>query len=108
VTLILKIGIIGTSIIGGMIIYLCWGTARGRAVSNIDRTFKLWAFFMSFLCIRSSVLLWTAVSGIIWATLAAGAVLAEERQFANMEQFIDTDEYAAGESIANLEEQTSV
>jgi len=108
VTLILKIGIIGTTIIGGTIIYLCWGTARGRAVSNIDRTFKLWAFFMPFLCLRSSFLLWSVVSGVIWTTLAAGAVLAEERQFANTEQFIDTDEYAAGEAVPNLEEQTSV
>ena len=108
VTLLLKIGIIGTTIVGGTIIYLCWGTARGRAVSNIDRTFKLWAFFMPFLCIRSSFLLWSAVSGVIWTTLAAGAVLAEERQFANTEQFLDTDEYAAGEAIANLEEQIPV
>jgi hypothetical protein len=107
VTLLLKVGIIGTTLVGGMIIYLCWGTARGRAVSNIDRTFKLWAFFMPFLCLRSSFLLWSAVSGIIWTTLAAGAVLAEERQFVNMEQFLDSDEYAAGEAVADHEGQTS-
>lgn len=106
VTLLLKIGIVGTTIVGGAIIYLCWGTARGRAVSNVDRTFKLWAFFMPFLCLRSSFLLWSAVSGIIWATLAAGAVLAEERQFANMEQFIDSDEYVPEDHIPNPEEQT--
>lgn len=107
VTLLLKLGIIGTMIIGGAIIYLCWGTARGRAVSNIDRTFKLWAFFMPLLCIRSSFLLWSAVSGAIWTTLAAGAVLAEGREIAYTEQFIDTSEYAAGETVANQEEQTS-
>jgi O-antigen ligase len=107
VTLLLKIGIIGTTIIGGMIIYLCWGTARRRPVSNIDRTFKLWAFFMPFLCLRSSFLLWSAVSGAIWTTLAAGAVLAEERQFANSGQFLDTDEYASEEAVANQEEQIS-
>lgn len=107
VTLLFKIGIIGASIVGGMIIYLCWSTARGRAVSNIDRTFKLWAFFMPFLCLRSSFLLWSAVSGVIWSTLAAGVVLAEERQFANTEQLIDTGEYVAGEPIPNREDQTS-
>ncbi|MHC4110304.1 MAG: hypothetical protein ACYSUY_04465 [Planctomycetota bacterium] len=108
VTLLLKIGIVGTTIVGGAIIYLCWSSARGRAVSNIDRTFKLWAFFMPFLCLRSSFLLWSVVSGVTWATLAAGAVLAEKRQFANTEQFLDTDEYAAGEVIANLDEQIPV
>ncbi|MHC4619366.1 MAG: hypothetical protein ACYTEQ_16595 [Planctomycetota bacterium] len=106
VTLLLKIGIIGTTIVGGTIIYLCWGAARGRAVSNIDRTFKLWVFFMPFLCLRSSFLLWSVVSGVIWATLAAGAVLAEARQVANTDQFIDTGEYVTEGPIPNPQDQT--
>lgn len=101
VTLLFKMGIFGSCIVGGMIIYLCWGTARGRAVSNVDRTFKLWAFLMPFLCLRSSFLLWSAVSGTIWATLAAGAILAEQRQFANTEELIDNNEVFSEEPIPN-------
>lgn len=105
VTLLLKIGIIGTTIVGGMIFYLCWGIARGRAVSNIDRTFKLWAFFMPFISLRSSFLFWSAVSGVIWTTLAAGAVMAEKRKLANKEAFFDADEYDAQDSIPQPDEE---
>jgi hypothetical protein len=100
VTLLFKIGIVGLFVIGGPILYFCWNSARGRPRSNIDRVFKLWAFFIPFMSLRGSFLLWNVTNGVIWATLAAAAMLAEERRFAPSDSLlVDTDEYVSEELI---------
>ncbi len=80
VTLLFKFGIAGTILIGIPLLSLCWRAARGRPTSSVDRVFKWWAFFMPFLCLRGSFLLWHTTSGVIWSTLAVAAVLAVERR----------------------------
>lgn len=93
VTLLLKMGVIGTVFVGGAIIYFCWIGSRGRPLSSIDRVFKWWAFLTPLICLRSSYLLWSSVCGITWATLAVSAMRAEERRFPGLEQISDVDEY---------------
>ncbi len=91
-TLIFKIGAVGALCVGGAIVYQCWGSARGRPLSSVDRVFKWWALLIPFLALRGSFLLWHTTSGVMWATLAVGAVLAERRRMASSKQTLVTRE----------------
>lgn len=97
ITILVKVGIVGSVCISVPILRLCWGAAKGRPISNVDRVFKLWAFFMPIICIKASNLLWSTTAGVIWATLAVSTVLREQRSIVNMDLLADSDDYLPDE-----------
>lgn len=107
VTLLFKMGLIGLCLVGGSILWFCWTLARGSPVSSVDRMFRLWAFYLPFICLRGSFMLWNTTSGIVWSTLAVAAIFADERKslrlyggYADEEECIDEGEYISEEAYA--------
>jgi hypothetical protein len=97
VTLLFKVGLVGSLLIGGPILWFCFSAFRGKPLSSVDRTFKFWVFLIPFLSLRGSFLLFNnTVAGVTWSTLAVAVMMAEERRLARQQPLI-TGEYPQDE-----------